>query len=389
MEELEKQEEPENTENPEKKEKKKRKKLHEVSLEEDIKYRGPLSYRHLKIFGWLCIAVSQMLVLISFFNSLSPGAVVLSTPVTIILALLASMPIPVFLLANCSLILDSDKGYKALLFTNGVGAAAIIALFLFLYFRYGIGIAGAFLGDKQAAVQVLDQLFSSGTQNGKMVFNVFVDFFLCTLFMFFVNYKPKRFFTGKKIFLFRSFAVFPFLYEVASLVLKYLAARKIIIMPVYMLPFLTTKPLLLFLVFIVLAIFIKNRERLFCKTGRTHEEYQLFLKTNRNSLHFSIFTAIVFLIAGLIDLVLYSALLYLQANGSAEIAEIINSLGLGKGTIGLLILAPFVLLFSYTRKYKGRRIDMLIPVGGIALIIFIYLEGIFQAITTLLSGGLK
>ena len=45
--------------------------------------------------------------------------------------------------------------------------------------------------------------------------------------------------------------------------------------------------------FLILALHIKTRERRFCRHGRTHEEYLQFLKTNRNSLHFSIFLAVV------------------------------------------------------------------------------------------------
>ena len=41
--------------------------------------------------------------------------------------------------------------------------------------------------------------------------------------------------------------------------------------------------------FVVLAVFIKTRELRFRRRGGTHEEYQQFLLTNRNSLHFSAF----------------------------------------------------------------------------------------------------
>lgn len=366
--------------------KKTRRKLHEIPLDQDMKYRGPLSHRHLKIAGWLCIAISQVFVLITFFNNLKPGAVALSTPVTLILSLISSLVVPLFLLANFSLILDSDKGYKRLLLVNGLAAAGIAAVFIFLYLRYGIGLLVRLLGDKGAAVQSLNQFFSSVTASGKMGFNVFLDFFLCTLFMLFLNYRPSRFFSGKRIKIFRAFALFPLLYEAASLVLKYLAARKVLILPVIVFPFLTVKPPLLFVVFVVLAIFIKNRERRFCKNGRTHQEYLQFLKTNRNSLHFSIFTAIVFLIAGVIDLILFGILLFLQTKGSAQTAEIINSLGFGNGSTGLILLAPFVLLFSYTRKYKNSLPDLVIPIVGVLLVIFVYLEGIYQAICSLLAG---
>ena len=40
------------------KEKKKRQQIHEFDLTKDIRYRGPLSYRSFKIFGWICCAHS-------------------------------------------------------------------------------------------------------------------------------------------------------------------------------------------------------------------------------------------------------------------------------------------------------------------------------------------
>ena len=370
------------------KSKKRRKhlKLHEISLEQDIRYRGPLSYRHLKIAGWICLAIAQVLVLITLFNNLRPGAVTLSPIVSFVLMMFGSLPIPLFILSNFSQILDSDKGYKTLLLSNGLAAAGIIILFLFLYMRYAVGLAGALFGDKTIGMQSLNQLLALLTKNNGAAFNFFVDFFLCTLVMFFLNYRPKRFFTGKKVRIFRCFIAFPILYEIAALILKYLAASEILIMPAVLFPFLPTKPLLMFLVFLVLAIFIKNRERQFCKNDRIHEEYLAFLETNRNSLHFSIFAAIVFVIAGLIDVILFSILSNVHLEGQAQTIAVIRSLGLGGGTSGLLLLAPFTLLFSYTRKHKSYLPDLIIPAVGIMLIVLVYLEGIFQAVITLLAG---
>ena len=48
----------------EKTEKKKRVRLHESSAENDISYRGPLSYQHFQIFGWLCIVLSVVLIML-------------------------------------------------------------------------------------------------------------------------------------------------------------------------------------------------------------------------------------------------------------------------------------------------------------------------------------
>ena len=44
----------------------KRRKLHEYSAENDIRYRGPLSYQGFQILGWLCIALSQVVVVMTF-----------------------------------------------------------------------------------------------------------------------------------------------------------------------------------------------------------------------------------------------------------------------------------------------------------------------------------
>ena len=41
--------------------KKRRLRIHEVTHENDIRYRGPLSYQHFQILGWLCIVLSAQL----------------------------------------------------------------------------------------------------------------------------------------------------------------------------------------------------------------------------------------------------------------------------------------------------------------------------------------
>jgi hypothetical protein len=51
-----------------------------------------------------------------------------------------------------------------------------------------------------------------------------------------------------------------------------------------------------------------------------------------------------------------------------------EAVGFG-GSVSLFLLAPLVLLFSYTRKPKYPRLDLLIPVAGMVAILFVYLEG--------------
>ena len=67
---------------------------------------------------------------------------------------------------------------------------------------------------------VLNQaLLEDVTYQGYYAFNIFLDMFLCTLLLFFADYRPKRFFKGKLLYLFRSFAILPVLYDAASVTL--------------------------------------------------------------------------------------------------------------------------------------------------------------------------
>ena len=78
---------------------------------------------------------------------------------------------------------------------------------------------------------------------------------------------------------------------------------------------------------------------------------------------------------------------------SAEYEALINSsisagigiagaVGFG-GSVGLIFLAPLVLLFSYTRKPKYPMLDLAIPVAGIVAIVLVYLEATHQLLSML------
>ena len=238
-----------------------------------------------------------------------------------------------------------------------------------------------------------DMIHSSGT--GFIAFNVFVDLFLCTLFLFFLCYRPKKLFQGKSVIVLRLCAALPVAYELACIGWKWYSAKGIAHIPVYFFPFLTVKPPMTFLVFIVLAIYIKLRERHFLKHGRTYEEYQAFLGTNRNSLHFAVFAAVLLLVAGLLDLLFfldiasYEILEKFKLDDLSKVNLLDPNLMLGATAMGfgnaiqLLLMPPFVLLFSYTRTHKNKLIDIFIPIVGIVCILFIYLQGGYQIIRIL------
>ena len=378
--------------------KRRRQKFYEMDLSQDIRYRGPLSYRHLKMIGWLLIAMSQVAVLLSLGGGLSPDFKAQTMTISRVFSSLSSLSLPFLLLANFAVILDARDGYKRQLMINGIAAGLIALIYLFIFNRYVVGSVAVFTEGRQAAEEVINNGISIGSAAGSFVFNVFLDLFLCTVFMFALTYRPRQYFQGKKIFFLRALAALPVLYEIASNLLRILAARRSIVLNFNLFPFLTTKPPIMFLVFVVMVIFLKNRERIFCKKGRTHQEYQQFLKTNRNSFHFAVFTAIVFAIAGILDFILFTVMfitidpvssegVFASPEWISNITNEIMGLGIGK-SVSLIPMAPLVLLFSYTKTYKNKILDMFIPVVGVVLIIFVYLEGIYQAIHLLPGAGL-
>lgn len=264
---------------------------------------------------------------------------------------------------------------------------------MFVYYHYLMGLTNVFHMDRQEFSSALHYFVSGYLRGGSLSVNIFIDLFLCTLFMFFLNYDPKRFFKGKKLLAFRMLAILPILYEAASLVLKYLASNKTLTLSPIIFPFLTTKPPMLLLVFLVLAIFVKNRERRFCKHGRTKAEYHQFLHSKRNSWQFSVFAAIVFFVAGILDLMILMIMIILiiprveVLNNPAALTALIQEVGhLGIGSSVVLIpVAPLILLFSYNRTHKNHSIDLLIPPVGVAVIVLIYLEFLYQVITQIPS----
>ncbi len=371
-----------------------KKKLYEVDLDKDMRYRGPLSYRHFKILGWILLAVSQIAVLLGVAAKIDASIYAEVATPQLVINLAGSLSLPLLLIANFSLILDDSDGYANVLKVNGVVTALIIFFFSLVYFRYVVGALGFFTGGTQNADSLLNGMFSSYTRNGYFSFNIFMDLFLCALFMFFLNYRPQKL-QGKKLLAFRLLAILPVSYEVLCLVLKILASNDLIMLPVGSYPFLTTKPPILLLVFIILALYLKRREVQFCKNGRTYEEYRKFQQTNRNSFQFSRFAAIVFVIAGGLDFVLYVFLLVFSMIKTPNIIPDVNNpaymeyitaeayrvanIGFGQ-SCSLVLMAPLMLLFSYTRKHKTKVVDYAIPIIGMGLIVFIYLEGILRAI---------
>ena len=344
------------------------------SAENDIRYRGPLSYRHFRIFAWICLALTQVVLLMELDLKLKPEfAAVFDTPIAV-LGSLSALALPLLLIANFAVILDGREGYVRQTLRYGALAAVTGAGCCLFINRYLLGSLGVLLQAPEEAPQFLDMLITRFRPQGFFAFNIFIDLFLCSLFMCLVNCRPKRGFTGKRVLILRFLAVIPAAYEIGCIVLKIMAGNGWLRLPVTVWPFLTTKPPMTFLVFIFLAFYVKRRERLFRRHGRTHEEFMEHMQTNHNSLSFSLFTAKIFFLPLLILFIGGQGL-----SGYAALTDAIIASGFG-GSIELLPMIPFMLLFSYTRTHKNRVVDAVLPLFGIALIFMVWIEGGYQAL---------
>ena len=205
------------------------------------------------------------------------------TPINI-LSTVSGMSVPLLLFANFALILNASEGYHRQLIRYLLTLSGVAALSIFLYERYIIGSAAVLLGSREMAESALEILFRISVPSGFAAYNLFVDLFLCALLMFFMNYRPKHVFKGRALVFFRLFSLIPILYEVASFVLKVLSIEGKIRLPMIVFPFLTVKPPVTFLVFIILVLYIKNRERRFLRHDRSLEDYQKYRPTGTPSI---------------------------------------------------------------------------------------------------------
>ena len=363
------------------------------TAENDIRYRGPLSYRHLQILAWICIAFKMLFILTNLSLRINPSQPQWLYALRDTFDNIGEFSLPLFLFANFAIILDEKKSYCQQLVKFAGLSLMIVLLYEVILHRYVAGLFTAVTNDRSVAMNLIDEGVYSLASGGGLAFNIFIDMFLCTLLMFFMNYVPTRFFTGKRLVLFRLMALLPILYEVASLGVRLAVCLGKLRPPVFVYPFLTTKPVMSFVLFILLVLFVKLRWVRFRRRGKSREAYQAFQRTNVNSLHFSIYASIMILITGLLDLALHiflSALLAVLGKGAAEAGAVTKEMILQSGKIAsalgfgnhflMILIIPIILLFSYTRTHKDQMGDILIPVFGVALAVIVTIEGLYQCL---------
>ncbi|MBR6221029.1 MAG: hypothetical protein IKQ80_10725 [Clostridia bacterium] len=282
--------------------KKKRVKLHEVTSENDIRYRGPLSFFHFQILGWLCIVLSQVALIVGLAGRIDADVAVNTAGALGLLHNAANLSLPFLLICVFAQLLNADGGYVKQIIKNAAAMAGIWALFCLVFYRYIVGGLRAFIENPGEIMPAIQTVIAQVAPSGFVAFNIFVDLFLCALSMFFLNYKPRHIFTGKSRFIFRLLGLLPIAYEIGCMVLKERSARGVFEIPIWAYPLLTVKPPMTFVLFVALALFVKTRELRFRRHGKTHEEYLAFLQTRRNSWNFSVFLAIMLVVVSIADL---------------------------------------------------------------------------------------
>ena len=361
-------------------------------IDNDIKFKGPFSYRHFKMLGWLALAVGfasgglgLMVTIALLVEKITPETASRLTGVSDIMSLFSALPLPLFMISNFAIILQQKNQYKKLLLTYGGIVLGIYVGFLIVYYHYIVGVISKLNGVDFITARQQSINFLADSQ-ASLVINVFIDLLCCALIMYFIDYTPKKLFQGKKIIIFRLMVLIPILYEVMSIIfvgfLQLSAAFEDIkfVLPLEVLPLLGKKPIGMIFAFVAICLYVKFRYRRYLKKGGTPEGYQLFRQTNRNSWKFAKNMAIIFGIVGVIDFVLYLSLLMgysVKAGGDPALeqafAGILQAFSIGRSAC-LILVIPFVLLFAYLKVHKNAGLDKLVPLGGILFAVFALFE---------------
>ena len=348
--------------------KKKKVRIYERTTEDDIRFRGPLSYRHLWILGWIAISFKVLSMVIALGVVIDPNQPQWVLNLQTVSMILAEFALPLFLFGNFAVLLDGKRSFKEQLIKFGALSLLVVVLYLLVTEHYLLEVGTAITEDPAMVQKGIEDLLFSMTMEGGLSFNLFLDMFLCTLLLFFLEYDPKRFFTGKKRIIFRCFAILPILYEAGSLAVRIMITYEMIQPSFLIYPFLTTKPILSFVLFVILVFFIKFREFRFLRHGRTKEEFKAFSQTNRHSLHFSVFASVMILITCVMDFILFVILTFVRMGPLEEVVEYTEEMlaenavrssaavagwGIGKH-MAMVVIIPIILLFSYTRTHKNE-----------------------------------
>jgi len=371
------------------------------SLDNDIKFRGGISYRGLRFIGLIAMTLSQFGLLFYFLSKAANYMIIDGLTFVFpewlhqLCTTLGHITFPCLLIASFATVVSKTDEIIKVLLTN-----LALALLTYVFCAFFLpGIIESFITELPSTIldtvnlpkimsiiaknpSILEALgipasgvdWSSiiskidwaeispvikeimpaiSSQLAKLVIvnfvniNVFWDLFLCSLFYFFISYKPKKL-QGGKLMLFRCCAVLPAFYIVICSFLDGLLKANLVDMPTWGLAMLTNRRLPSYILFFLIVLLFKFIEVEHLHRGGTRESYIEILMTRKSALAFSVFTAISLAIICLVDYLL---------KGFTNYA----SWGVGS-TYYSAAAIPFILLFTFNKKPKKKWPDIFIPI---------------------------
>lgn len=345
----------------------------EFFREKDINYKAPLSYRHLRIIAWLAFALGRYCSVSQATSALSGGGF-LSETVYMVLSIVASIYMPLFIIATFGTILNNKKSMKSVLIFYGLAYLGVGLGIVFVYHRYLNGILHVISSEHTFR-------YAGDLLGSRLEVNVFGDLLALSAFYFFIMYNPKKHFQGKKHIIFRLMSLIPLLIALISYVIRITSVY--ISLPVQIYPFLTTKSPMLYLLFVVLVLWLKKREKKYLSYGKTEEEYQVYLKTKKNQRSFSIMVSKLLAIVSVLDILVVFVLIIIFG---AKVYEFMDQAQIGECSL-LFLAIPVVMFYSYTKTYDDdSKFDILIPLIGLGLCALAYLEGIYALVMYMITN---
>jgi len=335
----------------------------------DIKYRGPLSYREMRIFAFLFLLVSQVAGIVLSANKFLNVIPNSFNGTLEVLKDFGMFSLPMFLMASFAIVLaNEDKLINTMLFYFSVALGIYLAIILF-YGRYLKGLLGLATGAEGEDLNAIADSIASSLFSSVVNINVFIDMFILSVFAFFILYTPKKIKKKGAVLAFRLCSIIPVLIAFGSSVIYGLINLGKLKLGFLVMNALPCRSISVYIIFFAIVLFVKLKKARFLKKGGTEEEYAVYSASNINSLHYSLFVSVLLVAVFLFDLFIFYVFPI--------------SIFFGYGTsFYMFVIIPFVMLFSYTRTRKNKVIDIIIPFVYIGLFALIIVELTFQLLLT-------
>lgn len=337
---------------------------HEVSLVRPVWFRPFINWHGLKLVGMVLFALSQLITMVEINNRFFADSIVINETLKEFLKGISVLALPLMMIAVFSRIVTDEQHIKRKLYTYFCLAFAfyileILAVHAFVYQSLGI------LQLDAESLVIFAEILVRFVLAPFAGINVFLDFFVCTLFYYFLTYTPKGY-TGVRLTLFRLGTLLPVLYILISFVLSGLLRLGVIGLDFYTVALLPSKNLAVYLIFFLMVLYRRSHS---LYGGSAASEKKPFRSDS-----FSVFLALM--------LTLISAADYLLA-----LLPYVSSFGIGNAST-FFLAAPLVLCFDCEKPLR-KKYAPLIYDTAFYLILYIVLlyfySKIFGFVITMLT----